>query len=71
MDTPNLYDVTLELVTEDTVIDRIFTYFGMRKVSIAKAPGSPPVTGEEGGDYQYIYLNNRPVYLLGAPQSVV
>ncbi len=57
VDTPNLYDVTLELVAEDTVIDRIFTYFGMRKVSIEKA---------HGGDYQYIYLNNRPVYLLGA-----
>ena len=57
VDTPNLYDVTLELVAEDTVIDRIFTYFGMRKVSIEKAPG---------GDYQYIYLNNRPIYLLGA-----
>ncbi|RKU29816.1 glycoside hydrolase family 2 [Candidatus Poribacteria bacterium] len=57
VDTPNLYDVILELVAEDTVIDRIFTYFGMRKVSIAKAPGR---------DYQYIYLNNRPVYLLGA-----
>ena len=57
VDTPNLYDVTLELIAEDTVIDRVFTYFGMRKVSIAKAPG---------GDYQYIYLNNRPIYLLGA-----
>ena len=57
VDTPNLYDVTLELVAEGTVVDRIFTYFGMRKISIAKAPG---------GDYQYIYLNNRPVYLLGA-----
>ena len=57
VDTPNLYDVTLELVSEGTVVDRIFTYFGMRKISIAKAPG---------GDYQYIYLNNRPVYLLGA-----
>ena len=57
VDTPNLYDVKLELVAEDTIIDRIFTYFGMRKVSIAKAPG---------GDYQYIYLNNRPIYLLGA-----
>ena len=57
VDTPNLYDVTLELVAEGTVIDRIFTYFGMRKVSIEKAPG---------GDYQYIYLNNRPIYLLGA-----
>lgn len=57
IDTPNLYDVTLELVADGTVVDRIFTYFGMRKVSIAKAPG---------GDYQYIYLNNRPIYLLGA-----
>ncbi|MYA71691.1 glycoside hydrolase family 2 [Candidatus Poribacteria bacterium] len=57
VDTPNLYDVTLELVAEGRVVDRIFTYFGMRKVSIAKAPG---------GDYQYIYLNNRPIYLLGA-----
>ena len=57
VDTPNLYDVTLELVAEEAVIDRISTYFGMRKVSIAKAPG---------GDYQYIYLNNRPIYLLGA-----
>ena len=57
VDTPNLYDVTLELVAEGTVVDRIFTYFGMRKISIAKAPG---------GDYQYIYLNNRPIYLLGA-----
>ena len=57
VDTPHLYDVTLELLMENTVIDRIYTYFGMRKVSIAKAPG---------GDYQYIYLNNRPIYLLGA-----
>ena len=57
VDTPNLYDATLELVAEDTIIDRIFTYFGMRKVSIEKATG---------GDYQYICLNNRPIYLLGA-----
>ena len=57
VDTPHLYDVTLELLVENTVSDRIYTYFGMRKVSIAKAPG---------GDYQYIYLNNRPIYLLGA-----
>ena len=67
VDSPNLYDVTLELLAENTVVDRISTYFGMRQVSIAKAPG---------GDYQYIYLNNRPVYLLGAlnqsfnPESV-
>lgn len=57
VDTPNLYNVTLKLVSEKAVIDRIYTYFGMRKVSIEKAPG---------GDYNYIYLNNRPIYLLGA-----
>ena len=57
VDTPNLYDLTLELLDDTTLTDRIFTYFGMRKVSIAQAPG---------GDYQYIYLNNRPIYLLGA-----
>ena len=57
VDTPHLYNVTLTLMSGESVIDRVFTYFGMRKVSIAKAPS---------GDYQYIYLNNRPVYLLGA-----
>ncbi len=57
VDTPNLYYVTLKLVSGGSVIDRIYTYFGMRKVSIEKAPG---------GDYNYIYLNNRPIYLLGA-----
>ena len=58
VDTPHLYHVTLELLQDSNLkIDRIYTYFGMRKVSIAKAPG---------GDYQYIYLNNRPIYLLGA-----
>ena len=58
VDTPHLYDVTLELLEDHNLkIDRIYTYFGMRKVSITKAPG---------GDYQYIYLNNRPIYLLGA-----
>lgn len=57
VDTPNLYNVTLKLVSEESVIDRIYTYFGMRKVSIEKAPG---------GTYNYIYLNNRPIYLLGA-----
>ena len=57
VDTPYLYNVTLTLTSGESVIDRVFTYFGMRKVSIAKAPNA---------DYQYIYLNNRPVYLLGA-----
>jgi len=67
VETPNLYDVTLKLVSDGSDIDTVYTYFGMRKVSIEKAPD---------GDYNYIYLNNRPIYLLGAlnqslnPESV-
>ncbi len=56
-DAPHLYNVTLQLISEDATVDRVHTYFGMRKLSIEKAPR---------GDYQYIYLNNRPIYLLGA-----
>ncbi len=57
VDDPHLYNVKLELIADSAVIDRVLTYFGMRKVSRETLPGT---------DYQYIYLNNRPVYLLGA-----
>ncbi|MCM3632838.1 glycoside hydrolase family 2 protein [Paenibacillus camelliae] len=30
---PNLYDVEIILRNEDTVLDRVYTYFGMRKIS--------------------------------------
>lgn len=33
-DSPNLYDVTLELIADGTVTDRVESYFGMRTVSI-------------------------------------
>lgn len=45
---PHLYDIQLELVEQDTVIDRVQSYFGMRKISI------------ENGK---IHLNNRPYFL--------
>ncbi|WP_026670563.1 glycoside hydrolase family 2 protein [Butyrivibrio sp. AE3006] len=44
---PNLYDMTLEIRRGDECVDKIGSYFGMRKVSI------------ENGE---VLLNNRPIY---------
>lgn len=44
---PNLFDVEFVLYAGDRVVDRVFSYFGMRKVSI------------ENGQ---ILLNNAPIY---------
>ncbi|MFD0675558.1 MULTISPECIES: glycoside hydrolase family 2 protein [unclassified Paenibacillus] len=44
---PNLYDVEFVLYDGDKPVDRVTSYFGMRKISI------------ENG---FIYLNNRPLY---------
>ncbi|MDQ1233252.1 beta-galactosidase/beta-glucuronidase [Paenibacillus sp. SORGH_AS306] len=45
---PHLYDIQLELVEQDVVIDSVQSYFGMRKISI------------ENGK---LHLNNRPYFL--------
>ena len=55
--TPHLYEVSVELEISGKVVDRVQTYFGMRKVSIDFLPDT---------DVKYIFLNNKPVYLLGA-----
>lgn len=44
---PNLFDVTIKLLDQNTVIDEIESYFGMRKVHT------------ENG---MVYLNNKPYY---------
>ncbi|MGQ8336730.1 glycoside hydrolase family 2 protein [Sunxiuqinia sp. A32] len=51
---PFLYDLTVELVKGSTVFDKVDSYFGMRKVSIANEGGNPK-----------IFLNNEFVYNLG------
>lgn len=58
-ESPLLYPAFFEIHDNlsDTICDRVDTYFGLREVSVGKAPG---------GDYQYIYLNGKPIYLLGA-----
>jgi beta-galactosidase/beta-glucuronidase len=44
---PNLYDVEFILFKDDAVIDQVYSYFGMRKISIEK---------------DKILLNNIPIY---------
>ncbi len=34
--------------------DTVVTYFGMRKISVGKLPGT---------DYPYVLLNDKPIYL--------
>lgn len=54
---PFLYDVTVTLKSGSTLLDRVDTYFGMRKIS----------TGKWGAhNFEYIFLNNQPIYLIGA-----
>jgi len=54
LDDPYLYEVDLVLEQGKKEIDRVHTYFGMRKIGTAKLPGS---------DDRYITLNDRPLYL--------
>ena len=46
-DHPNLFDVEFELLLDDVVVDRVTSYFGMRKIHVEKG---------------VIFLNNRPFY---------
>ncbi|RPI28002.1 MAG: glycoside hydrolase family 2 [Acidobacteria bacterium] len=51
---PFLYEVSARLEPPAGAADEIASYFGMRKVSVVRLPGS---------GFPYIALNNRPVYL--------
>ena len=54
LDDPFLYDTEVSLNDEGKQLDQVTTYFGMRKISVTKLPGS---------DYPYVALNNKPIYL--------
>lgn len=53
LEDPYLYEVTAVLEGPDGV-DEVATYFGMRKISVGKLPGT---------DHPYVLLNDKPVYL--------
>jgi hypothetical protein len=54
LEDPFLYEVHATLIIGGDTMDRVDSYFGMRKISVVDLPGT---------DYPYIALNNRPVYL--------
>lgn len=54
LDDPFLYEVKTVLESGEGSDDVVNAYFGMRKVSVEKLPGT---------SYPYVALNNRPIYL--------
>ncbi|MBB5441071.1 hypothetical protein HDC92_004776 [Pedobacter sp. AK017] len=52
---PFLYDLKLKLKQGGTVVDEISSYFGMRKIAVAK----------DAAGIDRIFLNNKPYYNLG------
>jgi len=54
--TPKLYTLDIELIKNNTIIDRVDSYFAMREVSSQK---------DENG-YNRIFLNNKPIFQYGA-----
>ncbi len=54
LDNPFLYDVEASVLEKDSEIDRIKSYFGMRKIGVMSLPGTV---------IPYVSLNNKPVYL--------
>ena len=61
-----LYQAEAALTTNGKTVDRVKSYVGLRKVETRWLPGHSP---EENPDpleqYQYIYLNGKPFYVIG------
>ena len=54
LEDPFLYEVTASLGGKRGCIDAVDSYWGQRKVGVAQLPGT---------DYNYVALNNKPVYM--------
>jgi len=54
-ESPHLYDLEVTLCQKDTILDRVQSYFGLRKYSLAR--------GRDG--LLRFYLNNEPCFLYG------
>jgi hypothetical protein len=66
-DRPALYSVTLRLSGPGGARDEVVTTTGLRRIERRWAPGhSPADTPDPQGQYQYIVLNDHPLYLRSA-----
>ncbi|MBN1845251.1 MAG: hypothetical protein JW810_06175 [Sedimentisphaerales bacterium] len=54
LEDPFLYEVEVSLLAGPAAPDRVSTYFGMRKISVTRLPGT---------EIPYVALNNKPLYL--------
>ena len=54
LDDPYLYEMTASITRNGAALDEVDTYFGQRKIGVAVLPGT---------DYNYIALNNKPIYM--------
>jgi beta-galactosidase/beta-glucuronidase len=54
-ESPYLYSIIVEIKRNDTIIDKIESYFGMRKISLSK----------EKGGIRRLELNNKPLFQYG------
>jgi hypothetical protein len=54
-DSPFLYDLRVELVQDGKVVDEVYSYFGMRKVSV----------GKDDKGVTRLLLNNKPLFQFG------
>lgn len=61
-----LYMAQARLFLGQTQTDLVKSYTGLRRVETKWLPGhSPEETDDPQNQYQYVYLNNRPFYMLG------
>ena len=61
-----LYEAEAELIIKDRVSDQVRSYVGLRKVETRWLPGhGPEDTSDPLEQYQYIYLNDKPFYVIG------
>ena len=54
-DNPKLYDVSVELMSVNGKVDKIKSYFGMRKIAL----------GKDLNGITRIFLNNQPLFMYG------
>lgn len=63
-ETPWLYQLRAEIGPRSAPLDTVETWFGLRSVTRDWAPGHSPAEQDDPREqYQYLYLNNRPIYL--------
>lgn len=61
-----LYEARAELSVQGRTADRVYSHVGLRKVETRWLPGhSPEETSDPLEQYQYLYLNDRPFYVIG------